>query len=157
MKYIIFACFAIILGLTTMHSPLFAGSCCGGSDSDCQSQGASTIKADNLAVKTAVYVCPMHPEVQSDKPGKCPKCGMDLVKNEAPDTVSGSRCGDTSNCNMGPTDDKVGTTNETSVNTVVSKTENNSALQTYQCPMHPEVTSDKPGKCPKCGMNLEKK
>ena len=26
----------------------------------------------------------------------------------------------------------------------------------YQCPMHPEVTSDKPGKCPKCGMDLEK-
>lgn len=25
----------------------------------------------------------------------------------------------------------------------------------YTCPMHPEVTSDKPGKCPKCGMNLE--
>ena len=25
------------------------------------------------------YTCPMHPEVQSDKPGKCPKCGMDLV------------------------------------------------------------------------------
>lgn len=27
----------------------------------------------------------------------------------------------------------------------------------YACPMHPEITSDKPGKCPKCGMNLEKK
>ena len=24
------------------------------------------------------YVCPMHPEVQSDKPGNCPKCGMAL-------------------------------------------------------------------------------
>ena len=28
------------------------------------------------------YTCPMHPEVQSDKPGKCPKCGMDLVPSE---------------------------------------------------------------------------
>jgi len=27
----------------------------------------------------------------------------------------------------------------------------------YTCPMHPEVTSDQPGKCAKCGMNLEKK
>ena len=26
--------------------------------------------------------------------------------------------------------------------------------KTYTCPMHPEVTLDKPGKCPKCGMNL---
>ncbi|MBX9889083.1 MAG: hypothetical protein K2Y30_14235 [Flavobacteriaceae bacterium] len=29
--------------------------------------------------------------------------------------------------------------------------------KTYTCPMHPEVTSDKPGKCPKCGMNLVEK
>lgn len=27
----------------------------------------------------------------------------------------------------------------------------------YTCPMHPEVVSNKPGTCPKCGMNLEKK
>jgi hypothetical protein len=26
----------------------------------------------------------------------------------------------------------------------------------YKCPMHPEITSDKPGKCSVCGMNLEK-
>jgi YHS domain-containing protein len=26
------------------------------------------------------YTCPMHPEVVQDKPGKCPKCGMDLVE-----------------------------------------------------------------------------
>ena len=25
------------------------------------------------------YTCPMHPEVIKDAPGKCPKCGMDLV------------------------------------------------------------------------------
>ena len=29
--------------------------------------------------------------------------------------------------------------------------------EVYTCPMHPEVKSDKPGKCPKCGMKLEKK
>ncbi|MCA6440579.1 MAG: hypothetical protein IM581_11645 [Chitinophagaceae bacterium] len=27
-----------------------------------------------------IYTCSMHPEIQLDKPGKCPKCGMDLVK-----------------------------------------------------------------------------
>ncbi|MEJ5253221.1 MAG: efflux RND transporter periplasmic adaptor subunit [Chthonomonadetes bacterium] len=29
-----------------------------------------------------IYTCVMHPEVQSDKPGKCPKCGMDLVPKQ---------------------------------------------------------------------------
>jgi hypothetical protein len=29
------------------------------------------------------YTCPMHPEVISDKPGSCPKCGMDLVKKSS--------------------------------------------------------------------------
>ena len=28
------------------------------------------------------------------------------------------------------------------------------ATTRYSCSMHPEVVSDKPGKCPKCGMNL---
>jgi uncharacterized paraquat-inducible protein A len=26
------------------------------------------------------YTCPMHPEIVRSKPGKCPKCGMQLVK-----------------------------------------------------------------------------
>lgn len=43
-------------------------------------------KSDSASKSTpaaAVYTCPMHPEVQSDKPGKCPKCGMTLVKKES--------------------------------------------------------------------------
>ncbi|MDH4200761.1 MAG: efflux RND transporter periplasmic adaptor subunit, partial [Spirochaetia bacterium] len=30
--------------------------------------------------KENMYVCPMHPEITRDKPGKCPICGMTLVK-----------------------------------------------------------------------------
>lgn len=29
-----------------------------------------------------IYICPMDKDVVSDKPGKCPKCGMNLVKTE---------------------------------------------------------------------------
>jgi hypothetical protein len=29
------------------------------------------------------YTCPHHPEVKSDKPGKCPKCGMPLEPKKA--------------------------------------------------------------------------
>ncbi len=46
---------------------------------------SDTVKQDmnngigEAAGKNVVYTCPMHTEVQSDKPGKCPKCGMTLV------------------------------------------------------------------------------
>ena len=40
------------------------------------------------------YTCPMHPEVRSNKPGKCPKCGMDLVptKRHAPSAKTEYTC-----------------------------------------------------------------
>jgi len=37
---------------------------------------------DEKKMELAVYSCPMHPDVISDKPGKCSKCGMDLEKKK---------------------------------------------------------------------------
>ena len=82
------------------------------------------------------YTCPMHPEVHSPKPGKCPKCGMNLVKEKTkakPKTVKVVK----------PKN-----------NPATSENKETDGVAKYTCPMHPEVVSDKPGNCPKCGMKL---
>ncbi len=44
------------------------------------SQATAAPITPSASVAGAVtYTCSMHPEVTSDKPGKCPKCKMDLV------------------------------------------------------------------------------
>jgi transcription initiation factor IIE alpha subunit len=81
---------------------------------------AQKAKADSAMNKTNTvittnYTCPMHPDVTSDKPGKCSKCGMDLtlspkeiMKREVmkiytcpmhPDVIS-DKPGKCSKCNM---------------------------------------------------------
>ncbi|MCX6121163.1 MAG: hypothetical protein NTX44_06050 [Ignavibacteriales bacterium] len=84
------------------------------------------IQQQKDVAKVDTYTCPMHPEVIAHKPGKCPKCGMTLVKVDAK-----------------------------KVKEKVKKAIDIKA-EVYTCPMHSEVKSDTPGKCPKCKMNLVK-
>ena len=42
-------------------------------------RNGSAPAATRPATTQAAYVCPMHPEVTSAQPGKCPQCGMNLV------------------------------------------------------------------------------
>lgn len=60
------------------------------SDSQENSSNVESTMLDSSHTLAAVqYTCPMHPEVISDKPGKCPKCGMDLVeKKEGSNSMS---------------------------------------------------------------------
>ncbi len=79
-----------------------------------------------------LYTCPMPQDsVFSDKPGTCPKCGMDLIKVEQENHSQHQQAG---TANQKP-----------------------AAADQYICPMHPEIIKDKPGACPICGMDLVKK
>ena len=102
-------------------------------------------------VQPTTYTCPMHPEIHADKPGKCPKCGMTLIKEKAKmvkKTVVKKH--DEMQMPMKKTSKKKDDMDN-------MKTDNNKvASVTYTCPMHPEIHADKPGKCPKCGMTLVK-
>ena len=47
------------------------------SEAEVEHENPSTAKVESSAAKP-IYTCPMHPEVQQDHPGNCPKCGMTL-------------------------------------------------------------------------------
>jgi len=102
------------------------------------------------------YSCPMHPEVTSDKPGKCSKCGMDLVLSKKDHMKMGSMKMYSCPMHPGVTSDKPGKCAKCGMELVKSGKEKMKmeTMKMYTCPMHPDITSDKPGKCSKCGMAL---
>lgn len=97
--------------------------------------------------KNTTYTCPMHPEIIRDKPGSCPLCGMDLVPLKSEPAHAHA-----------PRQDHVhhtsGHAGHTSVPIEVNLKKAVSGFQKYTCPMHPQIVTDAPGKCPLCGMNL---
>ena len=102
--------------------------------SNMQSQEKVTTEQSPELMETnkEIYTCSMHPEVESDNPGECPKCGMKLVKIEKQKDLL--------------------KTNSDKMNMMHKK-----MAKTYVCSMHPEVKSDKTGTCIKCGMHLVEK
>ena len=45
---------------------------------DYQQEVTENNRHGNSEIGTALYTCPMHPEIQHEGPGSCPKCGMAL-------------------------------------------------------------------------------
>lgn len=110
-----------------------------------------------------VYTCPMHPEVQQNHPGNCPKCGMTLKPQGA---VSSHGHTSSSQGNHGSHDH--GTHSAEHAHSAhqhhapkppqappAAPSQGAATGTEYTCPMHPEVRQDHPGNCPKCGMTLE--
>lgn len=84
--------------------------------------------------KTQQYTCPMHPEVISDRPGSCPKCGMKLVEKGSEKQMETNHSHHNSSQTKEYSDGKSG--------------------NFYTCPMDPDVIKEDSGDCPKCGMKL---
>jgi membrane fusion protein, copper/silver efflux system len=84
------------------------------------------------------YHCPMHPTYISNQPGECPICGMTLV----PIADAGRSAKATDSMKMAS-----GTTTPTDSMPKAKPGQ-------WTCSMCPEIISDKPGECPKCGMDL---
>ena len=74
---------AVIAFLLIFGGGLFSGGEGGDKENRKESEAGKTKleKADG-GEKQASYICPMHPEIVSDKPGSCPVCGMHLVKQK---------------------------------------------------------------------------
>lgn len=84
------------------------------------------------------YHCPMHPTYISNQPGDCPICGMSLVPINAEVDADSAAAAE-----HGIHEEELG---------LVSVAEPGQ----YYCPMDPKVASDTAGRCPICGMHLEK-
>ena len=106
------------------------------------------------------YACPMHSNFISDKPGKCPKCGMKLTQLSAKEQLK-SDVTKTYTC---PVDAEVISTQPgkcpkcgKDLNLSPKEKMKVEVVKIYYCPKHPDQTSDHAGKCPKCGMDLVEK
>ncbi|MGL2986382.1 heavy metal-binding domain-containing protein [Flavobacterium sp. RSSA_27] len=109
---------------------------------------------------SAKYVCTMD-GATSDKPGKCPKCGMNMQQENVkkpmyacpmhPNEISAIE-GGCNTCGMKMVKTSV-SKHDASIKS--SQTKRKVSVK-YVCTMD-GATSDKPGKCPKCGMDMTAK
>jgi len=101
-----------------------------------------------------LYVCPMHPEIRQDHPGRCPKCQMHLVpEGQVEDQAAHAHGGH--DAHQHHSHDHGNHHADHDAATQPATPPEIPAGTIYTCPMHPEIRQDHPGNCPKCGMTLE--
>jgi CopA family copper-resistance protein len=105
--------------------------------------------------QSVTYTCPMHPEIHASKPGSCPKCGMTLVKEKVK-VVKKPVIKKQQPVKVQKDTVKVKPVVTEAKDTVNMPMADVKQAETYSCPMHPEIHSEKPGNCSKCGMPLVK-
>ena len=142
--------------ITTMFaSMLMLVVCFTATNSFAQTKSDSTTMKDCCMMKDGKMMCmkdgktmPMEKDMTMKNGTKCMTNGECIMKDGKKMQMKEGECMDMSGkmdkCSMMCNDSK-------------KKTEKKNVAMTYTCPMHPEVTSDKPGKCPKCGMDLVEK
>jgi len=113
----------------------------------------------DTTTRISLYNCPMHPGVTTDKPGKCPYCGMDLNLSKKELLKTQVTKAYTCPVHVDVVSDKAGKCPRcgTQLNLSLKEKMKAEAAKVYTCPMHPDVTSKEPGQCPKCGMALQEK
>jgi multidrug efflux pump subunit AcrA (membrane-fusion protein) len=110
--------------------------------------------------------CDACPEVRSDRPGKCPKCAMELVlkggalvEKEKPAPGPEAKERKIYVCEVHPEEvfDKPGVCTKEGCNNMAlePRTVAAGSKVVYVCPAHPDVVSDKPGVCPKDQKKLQ--
>ena len=120
-------------------------------NSSAQTKKDSTIMKDCCMMKDGKMMCmkngktmPMDKDMTMKNGTKCMKNGECIMKDGKKMQMKEGECMD-----MSGKMDKCEMMNKSA--------KESTAATTYTCSMHPEITSDKPGKCPKCGMELIEK
>jgi hypothetical protein len=121
-----------------------------------------------VAQSQTSYVCPMHAEVTSSKPGTCSRCGMDLVARRAAaksqwrsqvrrrqrgrGRVRRNTSAQTGTVATRPAPPR--SFAELSTAERMKELERLAPTYEYTCVMHRDVRQAQEGSCPKCGMPL---
>jgi Cu(I)/Ag(I) efflux system membrane fusion protein len=87
----------IILNLVSFLILIFTACSTGTTNQEVKGKSMMmTSSTDSMSMKTNMheyYTCTMHPQIIKDKPGKCPICGMDLIKKQGEPSHSMNKMG----------------------------------------------------------------